>query len=99
LFGHLPANRPNQPIGPPGIEPADHLLHNHHSLFASNVHSKYSPTIQMEIRTASCCRELNILRVIVDTAYNEQFFQPAGNEQLIPGEKAHISGTQKTVAR
>ncbi len=107
LLGHRAADRRGDPVQllPPGARPALHLLHQHQPLFASRraggaidldlgLDRERRAAARPQVRVAALGGELQVLRIVVAAAQDDEVLLPPGDEELAALDEAEVAGPQ-----
>ncbi len=72
-----------------------HLLHQHQALLALHLHAEGRATTGAQRRVGLLRRQLQVLRVVVAAAKDEQVLETAGDEELVPAQEAQVPGAKE----
>ncbi len=94
LFGHGAADRVGQ-LAEIRLPVPLHLLDDDEPLLAGDLDREGGAAARPQLRMAALGRQLDVLRIVVAAAEDDQVLEPAGDEQLAAAQKAEIPGAQE----
>ncbi|CAM3822322.1 hypothetical protein COSO111634_26370 [Corallococcus soli] len=93
--GHLPADGLDDRFEPVGRELRGHLVHDDEPLLAPRLHGERGPGAGTQRRVAPLDGALQVLRVVIEAAQDEQVLGPPRHEELFVPHEPQVAGAQE----